>query len=296
MTQSLHVLSKEYQSLLNLYNLENPVPLKKTLDYYGVVDDNAWNRPATASKKMFQFYHKGNQSKNNLIQSLKAQQIAQSKDLEFEKKVKILHAKNQDKLRLESRVLETNRLQFSSNQMLNIWDEDEEKLKRISVDDLEIKKMLAKKGIKIINKDVQFNEWNNFTHIPKKTVDIIANEKIIQSDENAIKFIEKKIKDERMVYEVKKQVNLIKREKELANLKKNHLQTFNSERKLFGKLLFPKPLNCEKNSEFPYKFYDKEKLVDLNNKKLKKQDVFVRLAVPKEVKKINNLIKKNSND
>ena len=283
-TQNLDIksLPKEYQSLINFQTLENPTHLKKTLGFYGVVDDNAWNRPATASKKIFQFYHKDNQSKQHLIQSLKEQQISQMQSQEFNKKMKILNAKNEDKMRFESRVLETNRLQFSSNQMLNIWDDDEDKIQKISVDDLEIKKMLAKKGVKIINRDLLYNEWNNFTYLPKKTVNIIANENIIKKDENAINFIEKKIKTERTFQEVKKHINLLKREKELTNLKNNHLKTFTAEQKIYGKLL-PKPPNVDKNPDFPYKFYDKDNFMTLLNQKLEKKELFERLSIPKSV-------------
>jgi len=275
-------IPKDFQRVLNLHLLENPAPLKKTLDFYGVIDDNAWNRPATASKKIFQFYHKDNQSKQHLIQSLKERQINEGKIHETKRKIRVLTAKNDDKLRLEARTLETNRLQYTSNQMLNIWDEDEEKLNRISVEDIEIKKMLAKKGVKIINRDVQVNEWNNYTRIPRKTVDIIANDKIIKNDEDAVKFIGEKIKNEKNGDLIRKQLNLMKREKELAVLKKNHLNMYNFEKKIYGKVL-PPPPNNENNEGFPYKFYNKENLLQLYNKKLTKQELFERLSIPKEV-------------
>lgn len=282
MTQSIGTLPKEYYTLLNLQLLENPVPLKKTLDFYGVIDDNAWNRPATASKKIFEFYHKDNQSKAHLIQSLKDQQIAHTKKLNHQKKVKILGAKYEDKTRLETRTLETNRLQFSSNQRLNIWEDNEEKMNRITVDDLEIKKMLAKKGIKIINRELLYNEWNNFTHMPKKTVEILANDKILNLDEKAIKFIGKKMNDEKNTQKFKRQINLMKREKELDSLRNNHLKTYMSEKKIYGHLFRPN-LNNDTNKNFPYKYCNKDKMAAFLNKNLVKNELFERLSIPKDV-------------
>ena len=166
--------------------------------------------------------------------------------------------------------------------MLNIWDEDEEKLNRISVEDLEIKKMLAKKGFKIQNRDIQVNEWNNYTRIPKKTVDIIANDKIIKNDENAVKFISEKIKSENFSHEFRKHLNMVRREKEMAKIKKNHWKTFNSEQKIYGKLLPPPPKD-QNSDDFPYKFFNKENLQQFYKKKLVKQELFEKLSVPKEV-------------
>ena len=174
-------------------------------------------------------------------------------------------------------------MQYTSNQMLNIWDEDEEKLNKISVEDLEIKKMLAKKGVKIRNRDVQVNEWNNYTRIPKKTVEIIANDKIIRNDEQAIKFISEKIKSENFGDEFRRQLNAIRREKELALIKKTHEKIFNFEQKIYGKIL-PLPPKEPSSEDFRYKFYDKENLLQLYNKKLVKQALFEKLSVPKEVR------------
>lgn len=280
MTQSLSNFSEKYENLLNLHNLENPPPLKKNLEFYGVIDDNAWNRPATTSRKIFQFYHKGNQAKQKLIQSLKEQQVEQMKKTDINKKLRILKAKNEDKERLETRMLETNRLQYSSNQMINLWDDDEEKLNRISANEFQIKQMLAKKGVKIRNRYVWFNEWNNFTNIPKKTVEIIANDKIIKNDEEAIKFISKNLQNEKKSDEIKKYINLAKRQKELAKTKETHLKNFNFEQKIYGKIL-PKSFENPTNPEFPYKFYDKSKLLDFFSKKLNKQELFEKLAIPK---------------
>ena len=183
---------------------------------------------------------------------------------------------------MQKLLINFSRLQYTSSQMLNIWDEDEEKLNRISVEDLEIKKMLAKKGIKIRNRDIQVNEWNNYTRIPKKTVEIIANDKIIKNDEKAVKFISEKIKDENFSDEFRRHLNMVRREKEITKIKKNHLKTFNSEQKIYGKLLPPPPKDPN-SDDFPYKFYNKENLQQFYKKKLVKQELFEKLSVPKEV-------------
>ena len=109
MTQSFQTMPQSIKSLMQLHSLENPPPMQKTLGFYGVVTDNAWNRPATASKKVFEFYHKDNIAKENLIKSMKEMQVIDGQEKEKKKKIRVLTAKHQDKLRLEARTLETNR-------------------------------------------------------------------------------------------------------------------------------------------------------------------------------------------
>ena len=109
MTQSVQTLSQNLQSLLHFNSLENPPHLQKTLGFYGVVNDNAWNRPATASKKIFEFYHKDNIAKQPLVQSMKELQVRDGQNKEKKKKIRVLTAKHEDRLRLQARTLETNR-------------------------------------------------------------------------------------------------------------------------------------------------------------------------------------------
>jgi hypothetical protein len=46
------------------------------------------------------------------------------------------------------------------------------------------REVLCKKGLKIRKRDGSFAAWNDYTFLPKKTANIIVNEKIMEKDEN----------------------------------------------------------------------------------------------------------------
>lgn len=106
---------------------------------------------------------------------------------DIQKKNMILKRKVESHTRLQSRIMETNHLQLESNQRLNLWDNEEKILDDLISQEKQLKReVLSKKGLKIRKRDGNFAVWNDYTLIPKKTVDIIANEKILEKDENVL--------------------------------------------------------------------------------------------------------------
>lgn len=99
------------------------------------------------------------------------------------KLTQIEQRKNEAQQRFHNRMIETNRLQYSSKQRINFWDDDQDFLDSITVSQAEIKEMLNKKGLKILKKDILFNEWNNYTNIPKKTAEILACKPVLEKEE-----------------------------------------------------------------------------------------------------------------
>lgn len=113
--------------------------------------------------------------------SLKAETVSCE---DIQKKNLVLKRKTESHSRLQSRIMETNHLQLESNQRLNLWDNEEKIIDNlISQETLLKREVLSKKGLKIRKRDGNFAGWNDFTLLPKKTVDIIVNEKILEKDE-----------------------------------------------------------------------------------------------------------------
>ena len=109
---------------------------------------------------------------------------------DVQKKNLVLKRKAESHSRLQSRIMETNHLQLESNQRLNIWDNEEKIIDNLISQEILLKReVLSKKGLKIRKRDGSFAGWNDYTLLPKKTVDIIANEKILERDENVVSLI-----------------------------------------------------------------------------------------------------------